>query len=323
MPGPRRGTTAEPATPIEETEPTAPAVPAPEPVDPDPDEPTDEQRQAAASLAAEVVGGREPDDWTPKDYWELHPRTMELIEEQTRAIVGDALADIRRGPFGLAAAQRDDNPLSVGEAIAEVTRRIGAIEKTGRSTEGYRFRGIDQALAALHPILGDVGLSIVPSGVVREQWDTRATSKGGTLNVARLLVRYTFVGPDGSELSAAAWGEGADAGDKATQKAHSQSYKTLVFQTFTIPTETSAEDEADATNDAARPFTAEEQERAGAAYEAALDAPSLERLIVVRQRALALLDVPVRMADGGLIPLRALFESRRLALESAAEGSPA
>jgi hypothetical protein len=176
-------------------------------------------------------------------------------------------------------AQQEDYPLTVHEAIGEVTRRIGAIEKTGRSTEGYRFRGIDQALAALHPILGDVGLVIVPGKVIREQWETRATAKGGTLNVARLLVSYTLVGPDGTRLRAAAWGEGADSGDKATQKAHSQSYKTLVFQTFTIPTEASAEDEPDATNEPARPFTAEEQERAGRAYDAALEADTLEKLV--------------------------------------------
>jgi hypothetical protein len=211
----------------------------------------------------------------------------------------------------------------VREAIAEVTRRIGAIEKTGRSTEGYRFRGIDQALAALHPLLGDVGLVIVPGSVIREQWETRATAKGGTLNVARLLVAYTFVGPDGSELRGAAWGEGADSGDKATQKAHSQSYKTLVFQTFTIPTETSEEDEADATNPAARPFTEEEVQRATAARDAATEAATIDALAGVRRRALHLLDVPVPTYDGGLAPLSVMFDARRAVLERAAGGEPA
>jgi hypothetical protein len=216
------------------------------------------------------------------------------------------------------AAQADDHPLTVWEAIAEVTRQIGAIEKTGRSTEGYRFRGIDQALAALHPILGDVGLVIMPGGVVREQWETRATAKGGTLNVARLLVSYTFVGPDGTRLAAAAWGEGADSGDKATQKAHSQSYKTLVFQTFTIPTEASAEDEPDATNEAARPFSAEEVQRANTAAQAAADAGTVEALAGVCRRALHLLDVPITMVDGSLVPLSVLFDQRRAALEAVA-----
>jgi hypothetical protein len=291
---PRRSTTAEPATPLEETGPTAPAAPAPSPVEPEP--------------TAEELDDRARDDDEP-------PLTYSRVATMIDGAIGDALSDVRRGPFGLVTAQREDYPLTVHEAIAEVTRRIGAIEKTGRSTEGYRFRGIDQALAALHPILGDVGLVIVPGQVIRESWETRATAKGGTLNVARLLVRYTFVGPDGSKLRAAAWGEGADSGDKATQKAHSQSYKTLVFQAFTIPTETSAEDEPDAANPSSRPFTADEIERAGRAYDAALNAATLDALAGVRHRALALLDVPVPMADGGAHPLSLLFESRRAAIE--------
>lgn len=212
-------------------------------------------------------------------------------------------------------------PLSVGEAIAEVTGRIGAITKEGRSTEGYRFRGIDQLLAALHPILADVGLVILPGKVVREQWETRQTAKGGTLNVARLLVRYRLIGPDGSETTAEAWGEGGDSGDKATQKAHSQSYKSFAFQTFTIPTEESAEDEPDATGEPARPFTAEEVARAVTAAQAADGCVGVDALVGVRRRALELLTVPVPMEDGSVIPLGVLFDQRRAALETNAGGA--
>lgn len=239
--------------------------------------------------------------------------------EPAEESVTPAEAARRIGFFG------QEFPLSVGEAVAEVTRRIDAIPKARRSTggESYSFRGIDDALAALHPILGDVGLVIVPGQVVREVWETRSTRSGGTLNVARLLVRYTFVGPDGSTLDAEAWGEAGDSGDKATQKAHSQSYKTLVFQAFSIPTEASAAEEPDLTNEPGRPFTAEEQERAGKAYDAALDADTVEKLAGVRHRALALLPVPVRMADGSLVPLSVLFDSRLRAIERPLSGEPA
>jgi hypothetical protein len=291
----RRTTTTTQPTPLEETEPTTPAPPAPSPAEPQPGpEPTAEELDEAAARRREAVAGGLPG-------------------------VGALLAPLHgwRDPFTeFSAAQREDYLLSVEEAIAEVTRRIGAIEKTGRSTEGYRFRGIDQALAALHPILGDVGLVIVPGKVVREQWETRATAKGGTLNVARLLVSYTLVGPDGTRLRAAAWGEGADSGDKATQKAHSQSYKTLVFQTFTIPTETSAEDEPDATNEPARPFTLDEQRRGYTVLTAAQKADSVEKLAGVRQRALHLLDVPVPGGDPEVVaPLSWWFDQRRAELE--------
>lgn len=290
MTGRRSNTGAQP-TPIEEVPPTGPA---PEPASPVEPEPQDSPEPTAEEL----------DDL----YRDPGPDRSPLSG------LGALVAGFDRN-------QRDDYPLTVHEAIAEVTRRIGAIEKTGRSTEGYRFRGIDQALAALHPLLGDVGLVIVPGAVVREQWETRATAKGGTLNVARLLVRYTFVGPDGTRLRAAAWGEGADSGDKATQKAHSQSYKTLVFQTFTIPTETSEEDEPDATNEPARPFTAEEVERAGYALRAADEATDLDTLAGIRRRALHLLAVPVQGPGHDVAPLSWWFDQYRAGLENPAGGA--
>jgi hypothetical protein len=211
---------------------------------------------------------------------------------------------------------RDDHPLSVWEAIAEVTRLIGVIPKDKRTEGGERFlfRGIDDALEALHPILGDVGLVLLPGEVVRESWDTRATAKGGTLNVARILVRYRLIGPDGSSTTGEAWGEAGDSGDKAVQKAHSQSYKTFVFQTFSIPTRQSAADEPDATHEPSRPFTGEEVARATRAFEAALAADTVEALAGIRSRALDLLPVPV-VHEGTLAPLAYRFDQRRALIE--------
>jgi hypothetical protein len=219
------------------------------------------------------------------------------------------------------ADQRNDHPLTVWEAIAEVTRQVEAIAKTRTATSGgsYKFRGIDDVLAALHPLLGDVGLVIMP-GVVREsRWETRATAQGGTLNVARLLVQYRLIGPDGTETYGEAWGEAGDSGDKATQKAHSQSYKSFTLQLFSIPTEQSAADEPDATNPAARPFTAEEVQRATNAANAAEAAESVEALAGVRRRALHLLPVPVPLEDGSVAPLSVLFDQRLASLDRAGE----
>lgn len=214
--------------------------------------------------------------------------------------------------------QRDDYPLTVWEAIAEVTRQTKAITKDKQTTGGERFyfRGIDDALEALHPIFGEVGLVLLPGEVVRESWETRATAKGGTLNVARLLVRYMMVGPDGSSMTGEAWGEAGDSGDKATQKAHSQSYKTFVFQTFSIPTRDSARDEPDAVSEASRPFTADEMERAERALGAAQATTTVEELAGVRHRALTLLDVPVRLADGTTSPLGYLIDLQRRKIEA-------
>jgi hypothetical protein len=220
------------------------------------------------------------------------------------------------------AAQFEDRPLTVWEAIAEVTRQVDAIAKTGRasgSDGGYAFRGIDQVLEALHPILGEVGLVILPGTVVREEFSTRATKSGGTLNVARLLVRYTLIGPDGTREAGEVWGEAGDSGDKATQKAHSQSYKSFTLQTFSIPTQQSADDEPDAVNESARPFTADEVHRAMSAAQAAEGAGSVEALASVRRRALALLSVPIPLEDGSVAPLSILFDQRLASLDQTGE----
>jgi hypothetical protein len=213
-------------------------------------------------------------------------------------------------------------PLSVWEAIAEVTRQIKAIAKTGetKGAERYNFRGIDDALEALHPLLGDVGLLLLPGEVVERERETRQTAKGGTLNVCHLRVRYTMVGPDGSMMTGEAWGEAGDSGDKATQKAHSQSYKTFVFQTFSIPTRDSVRDEPDAVHEESRPFTGDEFERAARAWTAAQGVETVEALAGVRQRALQLLAVPVRTASNSSAPLAVLIDERRAQIESVPAG---
>jgi len=222
--------------------------------------------------------------------------------------------------------QPEEYPLTVGEAIAEVTRRVPHIAKDRRASQGgsYAYRGIDDVLEALHPLLGDVGLVIMPGRAVREVWETRATSSGGTLNVARLLVRYRFIGPDGSRTSAEVWGEGADSGDKATQKAMSQAYKSLCLQTFSIPTEASAADDPDATNPAAAPPTPEQVHRARQAWAAAADADSYERLAQIRNQASreGLLGITVVQPPGAVVgdaALGALFDLRRAELEGAGQ----
>lgn len=248
------------------------------------------------------------DSWQPSSPWELHPQTMDRI----RAMVQEEFP----------AAQRDDYPLSVHEAIAEVTRRIGAVAKDGKADAragGYSFRGIDQVLAALHPLLGDVGLLLLPGEIADHRRETRATS-GAPLNVAILRVRYLLVGPDGSQLWGEAWGEGGDSGDKATQKAMSQAYKSFALQTFSIPTEESQRDEPDASNEPGRPFSADEVGRASNAWQAAQQAGTIAQLGDVRHRALALLQVPVPMPqEGGPVPLGILFDRRRSELERAAQ----
>lgn len=291
MPGRRSNTGAQP-TPLEETEPTGPAVtpppdtapvPGTAPLEEDPPEPGPDAPSGARS--ANLFG------------WPL---------------LGASTA----------AAAEGDYPLTVHEAIAEVTRQVGHIAKDRRTEGGerYNFRGIDDVLAALHPVLGDVGLVILPGRMVEHRRETRATRNGGTLNVALVRVRYKLIGPDGTKTSGEAWGEAGDAGDKATQKALSQAYKTFALQTFSIPTEESRRDDPDVTNEPGRPFTGEEVNRASNAWAAAQRASTLEELVGVRRRAEHLLPVPVPLPEqNGSAALGLLFDRRLRELEAAVQ----
>jgi hypothetical protein len=73
--------------------------------------------------------------------------------------------------------------------------------------------------------------------VVDDSTENYTTGKFNTqMRRVTLSVRFTFVGPDGSTLEAETMGEAADAGDKATNKAHSVAYRTCLLQALCIPT---------------------------------------------------------------------------------------
>jgi hypothetical protein len=53
---------------------------------------------------------------------------------------------------------------------------------------------------------------------------------------ARVIVKYTFVGPEGDTLTGSAPGEAMDSGDKATAKAMSVAFRTFLLQALSLPT---------------------------------------------------------------------------------------
>lgn len=121
--------------------------------------------------------------------------------------------------------------MTVYEAINEVSRKVGGIAKAGfNSHQNYNFRGIDQLVTAVQPVLNEVGLTIVPS-VVEYNSEDRPTDR----NIQRwcsVLVRYTITGPKGDSIESLMVGEAADVADKAMNKALSNAAKYFYFQTF-------------------------------------------------------------------------------------------
>jgi hypothetical protein len=120
------------------------------------------------------------------------------------------------------------------------------ISKDGRNTQGagYNFRGIDQVLNVLSPLLAKHKLCILPRVLERESVE-RASKSGGALYFVALKMEFDFVSAeDGSKHTVCTCGEAMDSSDKATNKAMSAAYKYAAIQTFCIPTE--GDNDADA-----------------------------------------------------------------------------
>ena len=124
------------------------------------------------------------------------------------------------------------------QALQLVMDEIGAIGKNKRNQmQGFNFRGIDDVMNTLHPLLAKAGIVIVPQ-VKEIQREERINAKGTTLIYTLAKVDYQFISTkDGSSVFATVFGEGMDSGDKSLNKAMSIAMKYACFQVFCIPTE--------------------------------------------------------------------------------------
>lgn len=136
-----------------------------------------------------------------------------------------------------------------GKMIFEkMTAAMADISAVGKSQtnkqQHFRYRGIDDAMNALYPILAKHGLFLVPE-VLDQKREERTTKNGGNLIYSILKVRYTMYAADGSSVSAVVIGEGMDSADKSSNKAIAAAMKYAIFQMFCIPTEDMRNDDPD------------------------------------------------------------------------------
>ena len=123
------------------------------------------------------------------------------------------------------------------QAIIGVMADIGAIGKDKKNAQqGFKYRGVDDVMNALQPVMVQHGLFVVPE-IIDQKREERQTNRGGNLIYSVCTVRYTFYAKDGSSVQCVVVGEGMDSGDKATNNAMSIAFKYACFQVFCIPTE--------------------------------------------------------------------------------------
>lgn len=144
--------------------------------------------------------------------------------------------------------------MHVYEAIAQVTEAMskeGIGKNNKNAMQGYKFRGIDDVLNALSPLLAKHKLNILPRVMERDCVE-RITAKGGAIFYVTVKSEFDFVSAvDGSKHTVATYGEAMDSADKATNKAMSAAYKYAAFQAFCIPTE--GDNDADASHHEVKP----------------------------------------------------------------------
>lgn len=133
---------------------------------------------------------------------------------------------------------------TVRELLPVISAEVGAVRKgeTNRG-QGFKFRGIDAVVNAVHPIMARHGVGIVPEVRSVEYENVEVGAKRTVMVSCRIVLAVTFYAGD-SEVTTVVAAESMDAGDKATAKAHSVALRTALLQTLLLPT-----DEADPDHD--------------------------------------------------------------------------
>ncbi len=130
----------------------------------------------------------------------------------------------------------NDTRPTIHERMISILGDLPAIGKNQKNQQqGFMFRGHDDVLNALNPLLAKHGVFVVPNVLERETAQ-RQTKSGSTMFEVNLHVQFTFYGESGDSVFCSTWGEGTDSGDKATNKAMTMAFKNALNQSFSIST---------------------------------------------------------------------------------------
>lgn len=116
--------------------------------------------------------------------------------------------------------------------------KIGIGKTQKNEQQNYRFRGVEQAMNEMSPIMVNHKITVasrysdltVTERVKGDPKDAKAT------RFVTIKGAFTFTAEDDSSIVAEAYGEAMDSGDKAVIKAQSVAFRTALFQLFVVPT---------------------------------------------------------------------------------------
>lgn len=121
--------------------------------------------------------------------------------------------------------------------IIKAMNEVNSISKDNyNQLQKFKFRGIDDVMNAMHPILSKNNIFVTPE-VESFEREERTSKNGGLIIYTIATIKFTFYAEDGSNIVVKVVGEAMDSGDKGMNKAMSIAYKYALFQVFCIPTE--------------------------------------------------------------------------------------
>ena len=121
--------------------------------------------------------------------------------------------------------------------IIKAMNEVNSISKDNyNNLQKFKFRGIDDVMNAMHPILAKNNIFVTPE-VEDFSREERTSKNGGLIIYTIATIKFTFYAEDGSNIVVKVIGEAMDSGDKGMNKAMSIAYKYALFQVFCIPTE--------------------------------------------------------------------------------------
>ena len=121
--------------------------------------------------------------------------------------------------------------------IPKVMAEVKTVGKNKTNTQqNYKFRGIDDMYAAVHPTFVKHGIFCVPQVLKSESFEIDRGAGKVAFRVL-LTIAHRFYADDGSYIEAITQGEGIDHSDKASNKAMSAAMKYAFIELLSIPTQ--------------------------------------------------------------------------------------
>ncbi len=150
------------------------------------------------------------------------------------------------------------------QAIIDIMEDMPPISKdrTAQGAQAYKFRGIDDIIIVLKPLLVKHKVFVVPKIVGEIKREERETSNGKAMYITIITMQFTYYTVDGSFIESVTVGEAMDLSDKSANKAMSAAFKYSLLDVFAIPTDEPKDTEND-THEVKGPSTKflEEQEK--------------------------------------------------------------